>query len=223
MRATITTKPAQPRSATTSTRRAEQDEPRRSALGPAAVSPAAFGRAALGTAVRGAVGLPLAVAAVPLALTGGARRAARVQLAVLRRFSPQRVRPGAPTANPVRVLAHSLLAVLPALAAFAATAVGAFTVYSGYLYFLRPDASFALGHPFTADRHFDDAWGGPTLVGAWLTHSLVALGIQVLALGAVHLLTAVQDRAARLLLAPASVSAADPAPVPVPATAAASR
>ncbi|SEK77210.1 hypothetical protein [Streptacidiphilus jiangxiensis] len=163
------------------------------------------------TALRGLTGLPLAVAAVPLSLVGQADRAAAWQRAAVARWSPRRaasvpasadadapqdgVRVGA-----VRVLAHSVLVALPALAGLVATCVAAFTVYSGYLYFLRPDASPALGHPFAADHRFDGAWGGPTLVGAWLVHSLVALGIQLGAVLVVQALTAVQDRCSRRLL-----------------------
>lgn len=55
-----------------------------------------------------------------------------------------------------------------------------FLVWSGELYFLRPDAIGAMGHPFTADPRFDHAWGGPTLVGAWFVHAMAALGMQVI-------------------------------------------
>jgi hypothetical protein len=154
----------------------------------------------VGTAVRGVTGLPLAVAAVPMALIGAAGPAARAQRAMVRRFHPQRAGEGAPKSGALRVIVHSLLVVLPALVSFAAFCLGAFTVYSGYLYFLRPDTSFALGHPFTVDHRFDQSWGGPTLVGAWFVHSCVALGVQLLVLGLVHVLTAVQDRATRRLL-----------------------
>lgn len=154
----------------------------------------------LGTAVRGVLGLPLAVAAVPMALVGAAGPAARAQRALVRRFQPRRAGEGETSPGALRVLAHSALVAVPALAGLVALGLGAFCVYSGYLYFLRPDASFAIGHPFTADPHFDDAWGGPTLFGAWLAHSGVALGIQLLALGLIHALTALQDRVTRRLL-----------------------
>ncbi len=154
----------------------------------------------LGTAVRGAAGLPLAVAAVPMALVGAAGPAARAQRALVRRYQPRRAGAGAASPGAARVIAHSLLVAVPALLSLVALGLGGFCVYSGYLYFLRPDADFALGHPFTADPHFDNAWGGPTLFGAWLAHSGVALGIQLLALGLIHALTALQDRATRRLL-----------------------
>ncbi|WP_344443170.1 hypothetical protein [Kitasatospora nipponensis] len=162
--------------------------------------PAAVLRFVVGTFVRGATALPLAVAAVPMALTGSGRRAARAQQAVIRRFSPHRAGPVRPTGNPLRVVTHSLLVAIPALASFVAVGLALFGVGSGYLYFLRSDANFALGHPFSTDHRFDHAWGGPTLVGAWFAHSCVAFGIQLAALGLVHLLTAAQDRLTRRLL-----------------------
>ncbi|MEY9871041.1 hypothetical protein ABH931_000495 [Streptacidiphilus sp. MAP12-33] len=153
-----------------------------------------------GTTLRGMTAFPLALVAVPLALTGQAGRAAAWQRAAVRRWSPARAAAAEPRGGAVRVLAHSALVAVPALAGFLTGCVAAFTVYSGYLYFLRPDAAPALGHPFTADHRFDNAWGGPTLVGAWLTHSLVAFGIQLGALLVVHALTAVQDRCTRRML-----------------------
>ncbi|MET8677423.1 hypothetical protein ABZW18_07505 [Streptomyces sp. NPDC004647] len=155
------------------------------------------------TVVRGAVGLPLAVAAVPMALVGAGGAAARAQQGMIQRFGTgpgpveeQDWRPGAG-----RVVAHSFVVVLPALLSFVGVALCVFVCYSGHLYFLRPDASFALGHPFTPDDRFNTSWGGPTLVGAWFIHACVALAHQILALPLIRGLTALQDRASRRLLA----------------------
>ncbi len=68
-----------------------------------------------------------------------------------------------------------------------------YLVYMGYLYFLRPDAIGALGHPFTADPRFDNAWGGPTLVGAWVVHSAVAFALHFVAVSLLRRLVAWQD------------------------------
>jgi hypothetical protein len=170
--------------------------------------------AVLDPVVRAATRLPLAVAAVPMALFGLAGTAARVQRGLAVRFStmPARgasaaVRPGlaarpAPARGPaaVRVLAHSLLVALPALVAFVVVGLAGFTVYSGYLYPVRPDTSFAIGHPFSADPGLSGAWGGPTLVGAWFVHSCVALGIQVIGLALLRGLVRLQGRVTRWLL-----------------------
>ncbi|WFB09707.1 hypothetical protein LRS74_23635 [Streptomyces sp. LX-29] len=174
------------------------------------------------TTVRGAAGLPLALAAVPLTLVGAWGPAARAQRAMVRRFGPgdagdrtargraaewaatreaggrasdRSVGPG-----PLRVLAHSAAVLLPALVAFVCAALIAWGVYAGYLYFIRPDASFAIGHPFTPDDRFHTSWGGPTLVGAWFVHSCVALGFQIGSLLLIRGCLALQDRATRRLL-----------------------
>ncbi|GHF36749.1 hypothetical protein GCM10010218_17870 [Streptomyces mashuensis] len=149
--------------------------------------------AAARTLFRGVVALPLAVAAVPMALLGAHGPAARAQTSLA----------GLPARRPARwrVLVHSVAVALPALVSFVAALLVGYLTYAGYLYFLRPDASFALGHPFTPDERFHNAWGGPTLVGAWFVHSCVALGMQLAALGLIRGALAVQGRATRRLLA----------------------
>ena len=162
------------------------------------------GRWVVAPAVRGLTELPLALAAVPMALAGAAAPIGRLQSRLARRFSPSPVpwpaaagRPGA-----VRVVAHSMLVLVPATVAFAAVLMQLFVAYSGYLYPLRPDTIAALGHPFTPDlRVLPGAWGGPTLAGAWLVHACVALGIQVVCAVVLRGLCGVQDRVTRRLLA----------------------
>jgi hypothetical protein len=72
------------------------------------------------------------------------------------------------------------------LLAFPFAVLVVFLVWSGWLYPLRPDSIGAIGHPFTPDPAFDGAWGGPTLVGAWLVHALVALGMQVICMAVIR-------------------------------------
>ncbi|MEU4237416.1 hypothetical protein [Actinoplanes sp. NPDC026619] len=156
--------------------------------------------------VRGLTGLPLALAAIPMALTGLAGPAARLQLRMAARFPVVGAGPAGHDVSPgpVRVLRHSLLVFVPALLAFAAAAMQLFVAYSGYLYPLRPDTIAAIGHPFTPDPQvLPGAWGGPTLVGAWAVHSAVALGVQVLCGVLLAGLCAAQNR-----LAPTGVSLA---------------
>ncbi|HEX2130943.1 MAG TPA: hypothetical protein VHH15_05230 [Actinophytocola sp.] len=74
--------------------------------------------------------------------------------------------------------------VLRAAVAFAAAVVALFVVWSGWLYPLRPDVAGALGRPL--DPLLPGAWGGPTLLGAWAVHALVALAIQVLCVAVVR-------------------------------------
>jgi hypothetical protein len=139
--------------------------------------------------VRGLGGLPLVLAAIPMAAAG------RTRIRLIRRY-PVRgdLRPG-------RVLAYGVLVLVPAVIGFAAAVMQAFVTWSGYLYPLRPDTIAAIGHPFTPDRQvLANAWGGPTLAGAWAVHSCVAFGFQavcaLLLLGS----AALQDGAARRLL-----------------------
>ncbi|GGN84152.1 hypothetical protein GCM10010112_63210 [Actinoplanes lobatus] len=137
------------------------------------------------TFVRGLTGLPLALASVPMALTGNADRAARTQVRMAARF------PGTvdgftmggrrPSTTMRRVLGHSMLVAIPATLAFAAVAIQLFTVWSGYLYPVRPDTIAAIGHPFTPDTEvLSGAWGGPTLMGAWAVHSCIAFCMQAI-------------------------------------------
>lgn len=86
------------------------------------------------------------------------------------------------TGFPVAVGRGQWRVLVPRLVAFGLTVLVLFLTWSGHLYPLRPDAIKAIGHPFTSDRIFDHAWGGPTLIGAWFVHSMAALGLQVICL-----------------------------------------
>jgi hypothetical protein len=159
------------------------------------------GRLVARLAVRGAVGMPLALAAVPLALFGGSEPAARAQRAVVRRWGAARLPEPERSTGAARTLGHSAAVFLPSLVCFAAVALSVFVAYSGYLYGFRPDNSYgAFAHPFTADQAFDEAWGGPTLAGAWAVHALVALAIHLAAFAVTGWLTALQDKASVRLL-----------------------
>jgi hypothetical protein len=76
-----------------------------------------------------------------------------------------------------------------ATAAFPFALLVLFLTWSGWLYPLRPDAVGAVGHPVTADPAFAGAWGGPTLLGAWFVHAMVALGMQVICMAVIRRLT----------------------------------
>jgi hypothetical protein len=73
-----------------------------------------------------------------------------------------------------------------ALAAFPLAVLVVLLVWSSWLYPLRPDAIGAVGHPLTADPLLRNAWGGPTLVGAWIVHAMTALGIQVICMAVIR-------------------------------------
>ncbi|GIM91128.1 hypothetical protein [Paractinoplanes toevensis] len=157
--------------------------------------------------VRGLTGLPLALAAVPMAPAGRSAAAGRRQLRVAARFPGPGAGPGAGSAvrdiGVGRVLGHSALMLVPAALAFALAAMQLFLAWSGYLYPLRPDTIAALGHPFTPDRQvLPGAWGGPTLAGAWAVHAAVALGSQAVCAVLLVGLCVVQNAGARWLAKP---------------------
>ncbi|HEX8627211.1 MAG TPA: hypothetical protein VF755_03455 [Catenuloplanes sp.] len=143
--------------------------------------------------IRAATGFPLAVAAVPLALIGRPMPVAGVQSRLAHRRAGRR--PGRR-----RVLCHSLLVAVPSLVALALAALVLVTAVTGYLYPLRPDVWPTVGHPFTGDHRLDGAWGGPTMIGAWLIHASAAFGLQAAALVLIRALVRGQDRITGRLL-----------------------
>ncbi|WP_253859490.1 hypothetical protein [Prauserella alba] len=76
-----------------------------------------------------------------------------------------------------RKFVHYGLSVVAALAA----ALIVYLVWAGWLYPLRPDVIEHLAHPL-ADALGPGTWGGPTLVGAWAVHAVVAAAMQFAAL-----------------------------------------
>lgn len=150
---------------------------RRNVLAPLAYAAAAF---------------PLALAAAPMALLGQADRVAAAQVRLAERFGPAGHRGARPGAG--RVVVHGVATLLPSLVAFGAVGLTVFLTWSGWLYPVRPDTIGALGHPFTADPILDNAWGGPTLIGAWLVHAMVALGLQVICLAVIRALNGYHGR-----------------------------
>ncbi|MDT0445811.1 hypothetical protein [Streptomyces johnsoniae] len=101
--------------------------------------------------------LPVGALCVPLALAGGP--AGRVQRGLARVLLGVEV--AAPErAGRVRGLAHAVLSLpLNLVAALV-------TVYGWWL------VPMNLGYPLRPDAHPETDWGGPTLVGAWLTHAI---------------------------------------------------
>lgn len=73
---------------------------------------------------------------------------------------------------------RALITLPAALLAFLLSLLVVFLVYSGWMYPARFDVYTHLAHPFTPTPGLDGAWGGNTLVGAWLAHTLIAIAIQ---------------------------------------------
>jgi hypothetical protein len=146
----------------------------------------------------GLASLPLAIAAVPAALTGGAERAARRQVRNARRLTTAPL--AACPVGPVRVVAHTLAAFLPALISLLAALMMVYLVGAAFLYPLRPDTISTIGHPFTHDHALDGSWGGTTLVGAWLAHAAIGAGLEVAAVLVLWAMSTLQLRLTGRLL-----------------------
>jgi hypothetical protein len=164
----------------------------------------------------GLLSLPLAIAAVPAALAGRPQSAAGRQVRNARRLTsvPLAVRP----TGPARLAAHSAAAFLPALISLLAALMMVYLVGAAFLYPLRPDTISTIGHPLTHDHALDGSWGGTTLMGAWLAHAVIGLGMELASLLILWATSTLQLRLTRRLLAVSvagsvsSVASATPAP-----------
>jgi hypothetical protein len=133
--------------------------------------------------------LPVGVVCVPLSILGGSPAAARLQqglaarlLGVVLERPPRRRLDG-------RVIGHALLSLpLNALSWALTVAVWAVAVVN-IAYPLRPDSD-----------DLSNAWGGPSLAGAWAVHGAAGLALLLLAPWVVNGVTALQGRLARTML-----------------------
>jgi Putative sensor len=133
--------------------------------------------------------LPVGVVCVPLSILGGSPAAARLQRGLAARLlgvglerPPRRRLDG-------RVVGHALLSLpLNALSWALTVAVWAVAVVN-IAYPLRPDSD-----------DLSNAWGGPSLAGAWAVHGAAGLALLLLAPWVVNGVTALQGRLARTML-----------------------
>jgi Putative sensor len=132
--------------------------------------------------------LPVGVACVPLSVLGGSRPAARLQQGLAGRLLGMRLERRARRLDG-RVIGHALLSLpLNALAWALTVAVWAVAV-ANIAYPLRPDTD-----------DLSNAWGGPSLAGAWAVHGAAGLGLLFAAPWIVNGVTALQGRLVRVLL-----------------------
>jgi hypothetical protein len=131
--------------------------------------------------------LPLSLVAVPVALLGGYRMAARWQRGLAHRYLGLRV-DQPPTAP--RVVAHALLSLPLNLASLALVAYLWVGVVVNLAYPLRPGAMDSYQH----------SWGGPTLAGAWAVHAAGGLGFLLVTPWVVRAATWLQGRLVLRLL-----------------------
>ncbi|MEO3816346.1 hypothetical protein [Plantactinospora sp. B24E8] len=135
------------------------------------------------------VALPVAVASVPLSLVGGP--SGRLQRGVARALL--RLEVGEPARTGPRALAHALLATPLNLLILVITGYGWSLALLNLAYPARSLVGLGSGGA--------DAWGGPTLAGAWAFHALTGgLGFLLLMPWVVKGLTWVQGRLVRGLL-----------------------
>ncbi|GAB3151551.1 hypothetical protein GCM10027290_41030 [Micromonospora sonneratiae] len=106
------------------------------------------------------IALPVTLVSVPLALVGGP--AGRLQRRVAR--SLLRLDVAEPQRTGVRALVHAVLAVPLSLLVLLITAYGWSIALLNLAYPARMLLGWGAGGP--------DAWGGPTLIGAWAFHAV---------------------------------------------------
>lgn len=156
-----------------------------------AIRPARIIVTGLRRAVYPLLALPLGVSCLALIVVGRTTTATSLQVGLLRRLLGLRV------ADPprVRMVAHALVSLPLNILSF---------ILAGYLWLLLPAN---LGYPLRPDTTTEsvrDAWGGPTLAGAWAVHAVLGvLTFLVVGLPVLALVTWAQGRLARIMFGPA--------------------
>jgi Putative sensor len=133
--------------------------------------------------------LPVGVACVPLSVLGGSPAAARLQEGLAGRLLAVRLERPRRRRVDGRVIGHALLSLpLNALSLALTVAFWGLAVVN-IAYPLRPDSD-----------DLSNAWGGPTLAGAWAVHGAAGLALLLAAPWIVNGVTALQGRLARRML-----------------------
>jgi hypothetical protein len=141
--------------------------------------------------------LVFGLAALPLTLAGQARRVARLRR---QRLDTARSPATSPPQGPGRAGLATALTLPPTLLSFLVALLILYLTWFGELYPLRPDVIAYLGDMFRPFPGGEDSWGGPTLVGAWIVHAMVAVGLQAAGLALIRGLGALCGRITRPLL-----------------------
>jgi hypothetical protein len=141
--------------------------------------------------------LVFGLVALPLILTGRVRRVARLRQ---QRLDTARTPVASPPQGPGRVGLATALTLPLALVSFLIALLILYLAWFGELYPLRPDTIAYLGDMFRPFPGGEDSWGGPTLVGAWIVHAMVAIGLQAAGLALIRGLGALCGRITRPLL-----------------------
>jgi hypothetical protein len=141
--------------------------------------------------------LVFGLVALPLTLAGQVRRVARLRQ---QRLDSARTPAASPPQGPSRVALATALTLPLTLVSFLAALLILYLAWFGELFPLRPDVIAYLGGMFRPFPGGEDSWGGPTLVGAWIVHAMVAVGLQVGGLALIRGLGALCGRITRPLL-----------------------
>ncbi|GAB3796916.1 hypothetical protein [Micromonospora zhanjiangensis] len=141
----------------------------------------ATGRATLYCALL----LPVAVAALPTGLAGGAATTANWWRTMRTRVLGAGPEPARRTPGVLAAAGHALLSLLLGAAALAPLGVLVLMVFRGVLYGLVDPGPY------------DTSWGGPTRAGAWLAHFLVGVPFTLASLAALVGIAAVHQRLTR--------------------------
>lgn len=147
---------------------------------------------------RGLSGFPLALATIVMGIFGGAAKPAAVSRRSAHRFGP--LEPSGVKPGNGRAVVYGLAILVPTLVAFTVSLLVLFLAWSGWLYPLKPELLPYLSIPFTPHAEFENAWGGPTLVGAWFIHAMAAIGMQLLCLAFIAVANRAHNVIARRLL-----------------------
>jgi hypothetical protein len=123
--------------------------------------------------------LVFGLAALPLTLVGQVRRVARLRR---QRLDTTRTPAASPPQGPGRAGLATAFTLPPTLVSFLVALLILYLAWFGELYPLRPDVIAYLGDMFRPFPGGASSWGGPTLVGAWVVHAMVAVGLQVTSL-----------------------------------------
>ena len=150
--------------------------------------------------------LVFGLVAFPLTLVGQARRVARirrVRLDGVPTSAPPPTARSSPSHRPGRVgrlVLAGLLTLVPLAVAFVLALLVVYLCYFGELYALRPDVIGSLGDMVRPTPGGENAWGGPTVIGAWFIHAMAALGMQVVSLALIRALGALCGAVTRRLI-----------------------
>jgi hypothetical protein len=141
--------------------------------------------------------LVFGLVALPLTLAGQVRQVARLRR---QRLDTSRTPAASPPQGPGRVGLATALTLPLTLVSFLVALLILYLAYVGELYPLRPDVIAYLDDMFRPFPGGATSWGGPTLVGAWIVHAIVAIGLQAAGLALIRGLGALCGRITRPLL-----------------------